>query len=288
MKRPTQTTREIRSLVAAALEEDVGAGDITSEAIVPAETQGRASIVQKQPGVIFGLEVAREALMESGAESFDPLVVESQWREDVPAIVARAGGPGRALLAGERVALNLLGRLSGVATHTARYVRAVEGTGARILDTRKTTPGLRSLEKAAVHAGGGHNHRFGLYDAILIKENHIALAGGVAEAVRRARSGQPGMEVEVECRNLDEVREAVEAEAETLLLDNMSTDELSEAVSTARALAGPHRRVRLEASGGIDLDNVAAITATGVDEVSVGALTHSAPALDVSMEIELA
>ena len=287
MKRPTETTREIRALVAAALEEDVEGGDITSEALVPAETRGRASIVQKQPGVIFGLEVAREALMESGAESFDPLVVEGQWRDGAPAIVARAGGPGRALLAGERVALNLLGRLSGVATLTARYVRAVQGTGARILDTRKTTPGLRSLEKAAVHAGGGHNHRFGLYDAILIKENHISLAGGVGEAVNRARAAQPGMEVEVECRNLAELREAVEAGAESLLLDNMTPAELERGVALTRELEDDDHPVRLEASGGITLDNVAEVAASGVDEISVGALTHSAPALDLSMEVEI-
>ena len=280
--------REIRELVAAALEEDVGAGDITSEALVPADVRGRASIVQKAPGVIYGLEVAREALIESGADSFDGLVVEGQWRDEVPATVARADGPGRALLSGERVALNLLGRLSGVATLTARYVGAVDGTGARILDTRKTTPGLRGLEKAAVVAGGGHNHRFGLYDAILIKENHIALAGGVGEAIARARREQPGMEVEIECSTLDEVREAVAAEAETLLLDNMAPPELAEAVTAARELAGPHRRVRLEASGGVSLENAAEVAATGVDEISVGALTHSAPALDVSMEIELA
>jgi len=288
MKRPTELTREIREVVAAALEEDVGGGDITSEALVPANVRGRASIVQKAPGVVFGLEIAREALMESGAEGFDGLVVEGRWRDELPATVARAAGPGRALLAGERVALNLLGRLSGVATLTARYVRAVEGTGARILDTRKTTPGLRGLEKAAVVAGGGHNHRFGLYDAILIKENHIALAGGVGEAIARARREQPGMEVEIECGTLDEVREAVAAEAETLLLDNMAPPELAEAVTAARELAGPRRRVRLEASGGVSLENAAEVAATGVDEISVGALTHSAPALDVSMEIELA
>jgi nicotinate-nucleotide pyrophosphorylase (carboxylating) len=288
MKRPTELTREIREVVAAALEEDVGAGDITSEALVPADVRGRASIVQKQPGVLFGLELTREALLECGAETFDSLVVEGRWREEVPAVVARASGPGRALLAGERVALNLLGRLSGVATLTSRYVRAVEGTGARILDTRKTTPGLRGLEKAAVVAGGGHNHRFGLHDAILVKENHIALAGGVADAVARARGEQPGMEIEIECGTLDEVREAVGAEAETLLLDNMSPAELAEAVTTARELAGPLRRVRLEASGGISLENVAKVAVTGVDEISVGALTHSAPALDVSMDIELA
>jgi len=280
MKRPIELSREIREVVAAALEEDVGPGDITSAALVPEDARARASILQKQPGVIFGLEAAREALLESGAGGFDPLVVEGQWREEVPAVVARAAGPARGLLAGERVALNLLGHLSGVATLTARF--------ARDLDTRKTTPGLRSLEKAAVVAGGGHNHRFGLHDAILIKENHVALAGGVTEAIERARRGQPGMEVEIECGDLDEVREAVAAAAEALLLDNMDPSDLAEAVAIAGELAAPHRRPRLEASGGITLGNIRAIAATGVDDVSVGALTHSAPALDLSMEIDLA
>jgi len=288
MKRPIELSREIREVVAAALEEDVGPGDITSAALVPEDARARASILQKQPGVIFGLEAAREALLESGAGGFDPLVVEGQWREEVPAVVARAAGPARGLLAGERVALNLLGHLSGVATLTARFAREADGSGARILDTRKTTPGLRSLEKAAVVAGGGHNHRFGLHDAILIKENHVALAGGVTEAIERARRGQPGMEVEIECGDLDEVREAVAAAAEALLLDNMDPSDLAEAVAIAGELAAPHRRPRLEASGGITLGNIRAIAATGVDDVSVGALTHSAPALDLSMEIDLA
>ena len=288
MKRPIELSREIREVVAAALEEDVGPGDITSAALVPEDARARASILQKQPGVIFGLEAAREALLESGAGGFDPLVVEGQWREEVPAVVARAAGPARGLLAGERVALNLLGHLSGVATLTARFAREADGSGTRILDTRKTTPGLRSLEKAAVVAGGGHNHRFGLHDAILIKENHVALAGGVTEAIERARRGQPGMEVEIECGDLDEVREAVAAAAEALLLDNMDPSDLAEAVAIAGELAAPHRRPRLEASGGITLGNIRAIAATGVDDVSVGALTHSAPALDLSMEIDLA
>jgi nicotinate-nucleotide pyrophosphorylase (carboxylating) len=192
-------------------------------------------------------------------------------------------GPGRGLLAAERTALNLLAHLSGVATLTARFVRAIEGTGAGILDTRKTTPGLRALEKAAVAAGGGTNHRMGLYDAMLIKENHAALAGGVGEAVRRAREAQPGLPVEVECRDLNEVREGAEAGADRLLLDNMSPAELREAVAEAGGSDGPE----LEASGGVTLDTVAEIAATGVDFVSVGALTHSAPALDLSITIEL-
>jgi nicotinate-nucleotide pyrophosphorylase (carboxylating) len=281
MKRPTP---EIREVVALALAEDVGAGDLTSEAVVPAGVAGRATIVQKQPGVLFGLELAREALRQSGAEHFEPLLAEGQWREDVPAIAARASGPARALLSGERVALNLLGHLSGIATLTARFVRAVEGTGARILDTRKTTPGLRALEKAAVAAGGGTNHRMGLYDAILIKDNHAAFAGGVREAVRRAREARPDLPVEVECRTPDEVEEALLAGAQRLLLDNMGTEQLIAAVDLATATAA--ETPALEASGGVTLENVAEIAQTGVDLISVGALTHSAPALDVSMELE--
>jgi nicotinate-nucleotide pyrophosphorylase (carboxylating) len=281
MKRPTP---EIREVVALALAEDVGAGDVTSEAVVPAGVAGRASIVQKQPGVLFGLDLAREALLQSGAEDFEPLLVEGQWREGVPAIAARASGPARALLSGERVALNLLGHLSGIATLTARFVRAVEGTGARILDTRKTTPGLRVLEKAAVTAGGGTNHRMGLYDAILIKDNHAAIAGGVREAVRRAREARPDLPVEVECSTPDEVEEALLAGAQRLLLDNMGPDQLTAAVDLATATGSDPPA--LEASGGVTLETVAAVAATGVDFISVGALTHSAPTLDLSMELE--
>jgi len=274
---------ELSELVARALAEDVGAGDLTSEATVPAGTRARASLIQKQPGVLAGLDAAREAFTQSGAEQFQALVVEGQRRERVPATVARVSGPGRALLAGERVALNLLGHLSGIATMTARFVDAVEGTGVRILDTRKTTPGLRALEKGAVVAGGGRNHRFGLHDAVLIKENHAALAGGVGEAVRRAREAHSDRPVEAECRDLGEVASALAAGASRLLLDNMSPEELRRAVAVARE-ANP--KVELEASGGVTLDNAAEIAATGVDFISVGALTHSAPALDLSMTVE--
>ena len=212
---------------------------------------------------------------------------EGEWRDSVPADVALASGPARALLAAERTALNLLCHLSGVATLTARFVDAVSGTGATILDTRKTTPGLRSLEKAAVVAGGGRNHRMGLHDAVLIKENHIALAGGLAEAVRRAREAEPEREIEVECRNAEEVEAALGTGAERLLLDNMTAEELRAAVAAARRGRQAHGPVAtLEASGGVDLDNVAEVAATGVDFISVGALTHSAPALDLSMVLE--
>jgi nicotinate-nucleotide pyrophosphorylase (carboxylating) len=276
-----------RELVAAALAEDLGAGDVTSQAIVPADVRGEARIVQKQAGVVFGLGVAAEAFSESGVERFEELQPEGRWRDSVPADVARVGGPARGLLAAERTALNLLCHLSGVATLTARFVEAVSGTEAVILDTRKTTPGLRALEKAAVAAGGGRNHRMGLYDAVLIKENHVALAGGMAEAVRRAREAEPGREVEVECRTVDEAAYVLGTGVHRLLLDNMGPDELRRAVEArdAAAKAGA-RRAELEASGGVTLDNVAEIAATGIDFISVGALTHSAPALDLSMLLE--
>ena len=278
-----KTDTDTRELVARALIEDLGAGDVTAEAVVPEDATGRATITQKAPGVLFGLDVAAEVFRQAGTRELEGVAAESEWREDVPAVIARADGPARSLLAAERTALNLLGHLSGVATLTAEFVRAVEGTGARILDTRKTTPGLRALEKAAVAAGGGTNHRMGLYDAILIKENHAALAGGVGAAVKRGREAKPGMPIEVECRNLDEVRQGAEAGADRLLLDNMRPAELREAVAAARAVNG----AELEASGGVTLDTVAEIAATGVDFISVGALTHSAPSLDLSMTLEI-
>jgi nicotinate-nucleotide pyrophosphorylase (carboxylating) len=275
---------ETRELVAKALLEDLGSGDVTAEAVVPEDAAGRATITQKEAGVIFGLEVAAEVFRQSGAGELEGMVSEGDWRDDVPVAVASAAGPARALLAAERTALNFLCHLSGVASETARFVDRVKLTGAKVLDTRKTTPGLRALEKAAVAAGGGTNHRMGLYDAILIKENHAALAGGVGEAVRRAREAKPDLPVEVECRDLNEVREAVDAGADRLLLDNMSPVELHETVA---AVGGAESAPQLEASGGITLANVREIAETGVDYVSVGALTHSAPALDLSMAIEI-
>lgn len=277
---------ELSELVARGLAEDLGGGDVTAELTVPAEAMGRARIVQKQAGVVFGLECAREVFRQVGEGDcdFDALMIEGQWREGVPAEVAFIHGPARALLAGERVALNLMGRLSGIATLTARFVEAARQGGAgKILDTRKTTPGLRALEKAAVRAGGGGNHRMGLYDAILIKENHIALAGGLGAAVAAARTGGGGLPVEVECRDRGEVEAALEAGADRLLLDNMSTEELRAAVGARDRLAAG---TPLEASGGVELETVSAISASGVDLISVGALTHSAPTLDLSMLME--
>jgi nicotinate-nucleotide pyrophosphorylase (carboxylating) len=274
---------DTRELVARALLEDLGSGDVTAEAVVPEDAVGRATVIQKAPGVLFGVEVASEVFRQTGAGDLEGVAPESEWRDEVPAEVARAEGSARGLLAAERTALNLLAHLSGISTLTARFVREIEGSGARILDTRKTTPGLRALEKAAVAAGGGTNHRMGLYDAILIKENHAALAGGVGEAVRKAREARPDLPVEVECSDLDEVREGAEAGADRLLLDNMSPDELREAVAAAREAGSPE----LEASGGVSLDNVGEIAATGVDFISVGALTHSAPALDLSITVAI-
>jgi nicotinate-nucleotide pyrophosphorylase (carboxylating) len=269
----------IHLAVERALAEDVGPGDVTTAVTVPEDAQARALITQKAPGVIYGLDPAEETF-----RALDPgvavrrLVAEGEWREGGP--VLELEGSARALLTGERTALNFLQRLSGVATLTARCVRAIEGTGARILDTRKTTPGLRELEKAAVAAGGGTNHRAGLYDQILIKENHAALAGGVAAAVRQALVRAPGVPLEVECRTLEEVDEALAAGAPRILLDNMTPAQLAGAVAH---VAG---RAELEASGGVTLATLREIAATGVQFVSVGALTHSAPALDLSLILE--
>jgi nicotinate-nucleotide pyrophosphorylase (carboxylating) len=266
-------------LIDRALAEDVGEGDLTTAAVVPADARARARIDQKAPGAVAGLGVAEAVFKRLDPElRFERLVAEGEWRDGGP--VAEVEGAGAPILTGERVALNFLGRLSGVATLTARFVRAVEGTGATVLDTRKTTPGLRALEKEAVRVGGGTNHRAGLYDAVLIKENHAALGGGVAEATRRALERAPaGVAVEVECASRAEVEEALAAGAGRLLLDNMSPEELREMVDVVDG------RAQLEASGGVTLDGVAAIAETGVDFISVGALTHSAPALDLSLTL---
>jgi nicotinate-nucleotide pyrophosphorylase (carboxylating) len=271
---------KLTDLVTRALEEDVGAGDLTTAATVPAGVHARATITQKAPGVVFGFDVAEETFrVLDGGVTVKQLAREGVWHEPGTRIL-EITGPASAILTGERTALNFLGRLSGIATLTARYVRAIDGTGARVRDTRKTTPGLRLLEKAAVLAGGGTSHRIGLYDEILIKENHAALAGGIGAAVRAARDRSPGVPLEVECRDAAEVDEALEAGATFLLLDNMDPPRLSDIVARVDG------RARLEASGGIDLDTVREMAATGVDFVSVGALTHSAPSLDLSLLLE--
>jgi nicotinate-nucleotide pyrophosphorylase (carboxylating) len=276
-------TDELSDLVARALAEDVGPGDVTAEAVVPADTRTTARIVQKAPGVIFGFGAAAATFEQIGAERFESLVGEGEWSNEVRDI-AIVSGPARAILAGERTALNFLAHLSGVATLTAQFVEAAGAGHAEILDTRKTIPGLRPLEKAAVAAGGGRNHRMGLHDAILIKENHAALAGGVAVAIRKAREAQPGMPIEIEVRNTEEVQEALEEGADRLLLDNMTIAGLRSAVAARDAAAeAGGARVDLEASGGVSLATTPEIASTGVDFISVGALTHSAPALDLSL-----
>src|SRR4051812_22722356 len=270
----------MEDLVERALAEDVGSGDVTTEATVPADARARATITQKAPGVIYGLDVAEAVFRRLDPQiAVERLVEEGVWRE-AGGPVLRAEGAARVLLTGERTALNFLQRLSGVATAAARAARAVEGTGATVLDTRKTTPGLRALEKEAVAAGGAANHRAGLYDMVLIKENHIAAAGGIAAAVRAAQQRAPGLLLEVEVRDLDEADQALAAGAQRLLLDNMGPDALRAAVDH---VAG---RAELEASGGITLDNLKQIGETGVEWISLGALTHSAPALDLSLLLE--
>jgi nicotinate-nucleotide pyrophosphorylase (carboxylating) len=270
-------------LVRTALEEDIGAGDVTTRATVSTDTCARALITQKAPGVIYGLEPAETAFALLDPEaSFERLVGDGEWREDGGPVLS-VEGRAHALLSAERTALNFLAHLSGVATMAARAARAVQGTGARVLDTRKTTPGLRALEKAAVAAGGATNHRAGLYDAILIKENHIAAAGGIAAAIERARTAAPELAgtLEVEVRDPDEIEQALAAGAPRLLLDNMDDEQLRAAVAQ---VAG---RAQLEASGGVTLQTLRARAQTGVEWISMGALTHSAPALDLSLIMEV-
>jgi nicotinate-nucleotide pyrophosphorylase (carboxylating) len=270
----------LTELVQRALAEDLGPGDVTSEATVPAEARALGVITQKDGGVIYGVDAAALAFTLLDPDAVvEAVAVEGVWRES-GAEVLRVSGSARALLAGERTALNLLAHLSGIATLTARCVRELEGTRTQILDTRKTAPGLRALEKGAVRAGGGVNHRLGLYDAILLKENHIALAGGIGPAVAAARDYAPNLLLEVEVRSEDEIEAALAAGAPRLLLDNMTAAQLRAAVEQVGS------RAELEASGGVNLENLKAVAASGVDFISMGALTHSAPALDLSMIIE--
>lgn len=270
---------EIIECIRRALAEDIGPGDATTESIVPADAWSRGLIIAKRAGVVAGLDVAAAtfrlvdervrltALVEEGA------VVEPRQ------VLASVEGPARALLTAERTALNFLGRMSGIATLTRRFVDEIAGTGVVILDTRKTAPGLRAVDKLAVRRGGGQNHRMGLYDMILIKDNHIDFAGSLAEAVRRARAAHAGLEIEVEARTLSDVRAALDLGVERILLDNMTLQEMHSAVVMAEG------RAKLEASGNVTLSSVRAIAETGVDFISSGALTHSAPVLDVSFEL---
>jgi nicotinate-nucleotide pyrophosphorylase (carboxylating) len=271
-------TDTVERIVLAALAEDIGAGDVTTDATVPADAVGVADLLVKEAGVVCGVRVVETTFRALDPDiRFEALASDGDV-VDPPAVVARVSGSERAILTGERVALNFLGRLSGIATLTRRYVDALEGTGTAVLDTRKTTPGLRELEKYAVACGGGRNHRFGLDDAVLVKDNHLRAAGSVPAAVELVRAAS-ALPIEVECDTLDQVAEALAVGVDAILLDNMNLEQLREAV----ALAGG--RARLEASGGVTLDTIRAIAETGVDEISVGALTHSARSLDVSLEL---
>jgi nicotinate-nucleotide pyrophosphorylase (carboxylating) len=269
---------EIERIVRTALQEDIGLGDVTSLAVVAREATARAELVAKEDFVVAGLDVAAAVFHQLDPDlRFEKIFIDGQKvkRGDV---LAWLKGSALMLLQGERVALNLLQRLSGIATLTARFVDAVEGTGASIVDTRKTAPGLRSLDKYAVRVGGGRNHRIGLFDGVLIKENHIAAAGGIAEAIAATRGKVPHtLKIEVETRNLDEVQQALDAGADVIMLDNMSNTDMATAVAL---IAG---RALTEASGGVNLERVREIAETGVNIISVGALTHSVVAADISM-----
>lgn len=268
----------LKKLITRALDEDMGPGDLTTTAVLDGGETGVAQAVSKGDIIVAGIDVFREVF-----DAVDPsLVFEAQLADGRAAgkgdCIASISGSLKSILLAERVALNFFQRMSGIATLTRRYVEAVRGTGAMILDTRKTTPTLRGLEKYAVTAGGGTNHRFGLYDGVMIKDNHITAAGGITQAVRKVKGTiPPGMKIEVETKNLEEVAEALAARADIIMLDNMGTREMKEAVSFIDGKA------LVEASGNVTLSNVTEIAQTGVDRISVGALTHSAPAADISL-----
>ena len=273
----------MRTAIRTALDEDVGTGDVTTESTVPDGHRSRATIVAKEKGVIAGLKVAEAVFRELDPDvDVNVRVIDGEHvvHGDLVAVIK---GRTRAILTGERVALNFLARLSGVATMTAKYADVLRGTGVVLLDTRKTTPGMRLLEKYAVGIGGGANHRIGLWDMALIKENHITAAGGIGPAISSVRKSYPDLSVEVEVRNLGELNEALEADVDRVMLDNMSIDEMRQAIQTA----GEHDHpADVEISGGVTLENLAAIAELGPGFISVGALTHSAPALDLSLLVE--
>jgi nicotinate-nucleotide pyrophosphorylase (carboxylating) len=280
---PALPAQAVESAVRAALLEDLGrAGDITTQATIPASARAMAVIAAREAGVVAGLALAKEAFRQTDPQvSFDPCLADGD-RAPAGAVIARIEGPARGILSAERVALNFLGRLSGVATLTSRYVEKIAHTGAKVCDTRKTTPLLRAFEKYAVRCGGGANHRFGLDDAVLIKDNHIAVAGGVTAALRAAKAFVGHLvKIEIEVDTLDQLREVLSEGADVVLLDNMSPEKLREAVG----LIGG--RMVTEASGGVTLDTIAAIAETGVDLISIGALTHSARVLDLGLDVEV-
>lgn len=271
---------DIKTFIANALSEDIGPGDITTEALVSPRIKGKAEIIAKERLVLAGIDVAGEVFRQMNPDVLFSARHGDGYELSKGTVIATIEGLLASLLTAERVALNLLQRLSGIATLAREYVREIEGTKARIVDTRKTTPGLRALEKYAVRVGGGKNHRFGLFDGILIKDNHIAAVGSIKEAVNRAREFAPHtMKIEVETENLEQVKEALAAGTEIIMLDNMDTKTMKEAV---RLIKG---KALVEASGGINLSNVREAAEAGVDFISVGAITHSASAMDISMEI---
>lgn len=275
----------IQPVILMALAEDLGrAGDVTAQACVPQGARMRAAFAARKPGVLAGIHCVRLSVLAMDPEAVIELRLNDGETFEAGAVLAEVEADARAFLAAERTALNLVGRLCGVATLTRAYVEAVQGTGARIADTRKTTPGLRALEKHAVLCGGGLNHRFGLDDAILIKDNHIAVCGGVAEAIRRARAAAGHlMKVEVEVDGLDQLDEALAERPDVIMLDNFTVPMLREAVDRVKGSSG--LRPVLEASGGVNLQTVRGIAETGVDVISVGALTHSAPSLDIGLDV---
>lgn len=269
---------EISHCIKRALEEDIGTGDVTTDTIVPVDASLRGRIVAKQSGVIAGLEIANQVMLALDKRITCDTNIADGSRVDRGTVLAGIEGSARALLTGERTALNFLGRMSGIATLTRQFVDAVSGTSAVILDTRKTAPGLRFTDKLAVRLGGGQNHRTGLFDMVLIKDNHIDFAGSITAAVERVRASETKLEIEVETRSLDNVREALALGVERILLDNMSIEMMREAVAICDG------RAKLEASGNVTLSNVLEVAGTGVDYISVGALTHSPKVFDVSLE----
>ena len=271
---------KIKHLIELALSEDIGKGDLTSEAAIEENLKAKGIIVAKEEGVIAGLEIAKMVFHQ-----LDPnLVFESSFEDGNKVMkkekVATLKGKVKSILSGERTALNFLQRLSGIATLTSKYLEKIKDTQVKILDTRKTTPGLRALEKYAVKMGGGENHRMGLFDMILIKENHIKAVGNISKAIQNAKTKYPNERIEVETKNLEEVKEATSSGADWIMLDNMSIEEIKKAVKVIRS---SQKEIKIEASGGVNLNNVREIALTGVNFISVGALTHSAPALDFSL-----
>lgn len=277
-KLSTEPPLDISQYILRALEEDIGSGDVTTNSIVPAGASLRGRIIAKQGGIVAGLAVAYEVFRTLDQKVNFDAKVEDGSRVTKATVLAELSGDARALLTGERTALNFLGRMSGIATLTRQFVDAVAGTSGVILDTRKTAPGLRMLDKLAVRLGGGQNHRTGLFDMVLIKDNHIDFAGSITAAVERVRASGTTLPIEVETRTLDNVREALRLGVERILLDNMSAGTLREAVAITKG------RAKLEASGNVTLENVLEVAQTGVDYISVGALTHSPKVFDVSLE----